>query len=53
MNQERQITFRLATDLHDDLVRYAIGHGVTVSCAVRGLIEKEQRQKSAHDGPSR
>ena len=47
MRKERRITIRLATDLHEDLVRYAIGHGVTVSRAVRSLIEEGQGQKAA------
>ena len=47
MRKERRITIRLATDLHDDLVRYAIGQGVTVSSAVRGLIEKEKCPRAA------
>ena len=47
MRKERRITIRLAIDLHDALLRYAIGQGVTVSRAVRSLIEEGQGQKAA------
>ncbi len=53
MRKERRITIRLATDLHEDLIRYAIRQGMTVSGAVRDLIEGEKFTKAARDWSSR
>jgi ribosomal protein S16 len=41
---QKRITIRMAADLHEELVRYAIGKGVTLSRAVRELIEKQKAQ---------
>jgi hypothetical protein len=47
---QRRITIRMAADLHDTLNRYAVGQGVTVSRAVRGLIENQKGQSGAQVG---
>jgi hypothetical protein len=39
---QKRITIRMAADLHDRLVRYAVGQGVTLSRAVRDLIEQDK-----------
>jgi hypothetical protein len=44
MKKECRITFRLTDDLLDDLIRYALGRNLTLSKAVRTLIEKQKRQ---------
>jgi predicted DNA-binding protein len=41
---QKRITIRMAADLHEELVRYAIGKGVTLSRAIRELIEKQKAQ---------
>jgi hypothetical protein len=41
---QKRITIRMAADLHEELVRYAIGKDVTLSRAVRELIEKQKAQ---------
>jgi hypothetical protein len=47
MKKERRITIRMAADLHEELARYAIGKGVTMSRAVRGLIETQKGNSAA------
>jgi ribosomal protein S16 len=47
---QRRITIRMAADLHDQLVRYAVGQGVTLSRAVRELIEQQKAQSAAQLG---
>jgi hypothetical protein len=44
MKKECRITFRLSADLCDDLIRYALGHNLTLSKAVRTLIENQKRR---------
>jgi hypothetical protein len=48
MKKERRLTIRMAADLHEELTRYALGNGVTMSRAVRGLIETQKRNSAGH-----
>ena len=43
-SMQRRITVRMAAELHDQLNRYAVGQGVTLSRAIRELIEKQKVQ---------
>ena len=45
---QRRITVRMAAELHDQLNRYAVGQGVTLSRAIRELIEKQKAQGVSH-----
>lgn len=42
MKKECRLTFRLSDDLLDDLIRYAVGHNLSLSKAVRTLIENHK-----------
>jgi len=47
---QRRITIRMAADLHDQLNRYALGQGITLSHAVRELIETQKHQSDGRLG---
>jgi len=37
--KQRRITIRMAVDLYENLIRYSVGQGMTLSQAVRELIK--------------
>jgi hypothetical protein len=47
MKKDCRITFRLSADLCDDLIRYALGKDLSLSKAVRSLIENRKQQRAA------
>ena len=44
MKKEYRITFRLNADLCDDLIQFAVGENISMSNAIRTLIELGNRR---------